>query len=179
MMRLIGAIALNLLAACALAAAEPPQVTLSGTTQESLALRARHGVAAPKGEATIYLRFYAYHQGSSDFSYIAWRGADGTWTVSSVGESKSNVPPPPGRESSQPKPKEVVRVLSPKDAAALDALLKSPALDAPVQARDTGVGAPQITMEIVAPTRHVTVSWMGEPSGEVREVSDIVLGFAR
>jgi hypothetical protein len=179
MKRLMSALAFALLTASTAQAAEPSPVTLSSTTEESLALRARNGVEAPRGEATIYLRFYTYHHGSTDFSYIAWRKPDGTWSVSHVGETKSNVPPPPGRPPSEAKASpEQTRVLDAADAAALDALLKSRTLGAtPVQARDTGVGAPQITMEIVAPSKHVVLSWMGEPSGEARQVSDIVLGF--
>jgi len=150
-------------------APRPPEIV------ESLALRAAYGVPSPQGSATVYVHSIAVHHTRTDWSTIAWRGADGVWSVSVMGQEG------PGgllRDIKKSPIPEEVRTLSAREGRSLDRLLADRALyrETPRHGAVTGVGAPYHIMEIVSPEGTLVVRWDGRLRGRGGHVADLVLG---
>lgn len=156
-----------------LAAASPaPDASLARESVESLALRERYKVPAPRGEATIYVRSVAAHHIRSEFSTIAWRDASGAWSVSRMGEDG-----PGGLLPIETRllPEEV-RKLSAEEGRALDLLLAETALydETPAEGRRPGIGTPFHVMEIVVGDRRAVFRWYGRLEARAGKVADLV-----
>ncbi len=142
--------------------------------EQSLALRARYGVAAPEAREIIRVDSIAVHHTRTEWSTIAWRDTAGLWRISAVGEDG------PGgllpiEKSLLP---ERIRTLPARDGRALDRLLRSDGLYRETVRRtgDIGIGAFVHVMEIVTPTGKTVVRWDGRLRGRTGHVADIVLG---
>lgn len=158
----------------AASASAAPAEQLADATQQSLALRQKYDVRVPHSDRIIYVRGFAVHHLSYEYSTIAWRDDTGHWQISTMGEQGPgllNVPFELIAEETTPVPS--------TDAAKLDQLLDGKALYAEkprAKDRNLGVGASEHTMEIVTPRGRKVVTWMGRLVGRAGQIADIVLG---
>ncbi|RYF93727.1 MAG: hypothetical protein EON95_07925 [Caulobacteraceae bacterium] len=148
---------------------------LDPQTEIGLQLRRRHGVDIPSAATVVYVYSAAAHHTLAEQSAVAWRDAEGRWTVSTFsreGPALLDIPVTVTPETS--------RRLTAAEGRALDRLLRRPAtyrqtFDPP---RDVGVGAVSHTMEIVSPQGRMVVAWTGLLRGPAGEVANLVIGKA-
>jgi hypothetical protein len=148
---------------------------LADETLEAIQLRARLGVHELTSTSTIYVHSQSAHYTTEDFTRIATRGADGRWTVISIGEEQSGPVGPPGPRELIPEER---RVLSERESHDLDELLRRPAFyrQHSPHARDVGPGATFHVMEIVTPAGHNVLRWTGRLRGLAGAVADFIMG---
>jgi hypothetical protein len=161
---MIGTFALALLLTAAPGQSVAPRPQLAEETMEAIRLRARLGTHELTSSQTIYVHSQSAHHVTEDFTRIATRGADGRWTVISIGEERAGPVGPPGPP--QPIPEER-RVLTASESEHLDRLLHWPPLyhqSSPGE-RNLGVGAYFHVMEIVTPQGHAVLRWNGRLRG--------------
>jgi len=142
--------------------------------EQSLALRARYGVATPEAREIVRIDSVAVHHIRTEWSTIAWRDAAGLWRISAVGEEG-----PGGLLTIEKRLlPETIRTLPARDGQALDRLLRSHGLYRETVRRtgEIGIGAPFHVMEIVTPVGRTVVRWTGRLRGRTGHVADIVLG---
>jgi hypothetical protein len=163
----------GLLLAGAAGQADAGQPRLADETRIALALRARHGVRELPSASTIYVHSEAAHHLTEEYTRIASRGADGRWTVVSIGEER------PGLVGSGT---EVIaeerKILDAGEGQDLDRLLHWRPLyrqSSPRQG-EVAVGTAFHTMEIVTPQGHVVFRWTGRLRGWAGAVADLIMG---
>jgi hypothetical protein len=153
------------------AAAQPVGTVMSAETKESFILRSRNHVPGRMADSAIYLHSISIGQIRQEYSTIATRNDDGSWTVGTMGETgpaakmvKIRVIP------------EKLRTLSKADAAALDLLLGDDALylTASTLPAEPDNSATYRTMEIVTPGHRVVVRWIGALTGKAARVADLI-----
>ncbi|MBV9882122.1 MAG: hypothetical protein JO276_03860 [Sphingomonadaceae bacterium] len=151
--------------------AAPPQ--LAPEIQEDLRLRARLGVHELASAWTIYVHSEAAHHLTEHYALVATRGADGRWTLISIGEESSGLLQVPTRALPEER-----RVLGAGDSQDLGRLLRWPALyrQPNPREREVGVGAAFHTMEIVTPRGHAVFRWAGRLRGWAGAVADMIMG---
>jgi hypothetical protein len=164
------------LLAASIAAAQPRPAAAPGLAPETIQaiqLRRRLGVEDPESPSVIYVHSQAAHHVTDEYTRVATRGADGRWTIVSIGEERSGIL----RIAPQPSPRET-RVLGPGDSAALDRLVHGRALygQRPPREREAGIGGYVQTMEIVTPRGHVVTRWTGRLRGGLGRVADLIMG---
>ncbi len=159
---------------CACAPAHSVQQTMknarSGHPGDDL--RARLGVTLPRSDSMIIVYGVAQHHTRSEWSVIAWRSPNGTWTVERAGEESSGLlrVKPHALPSSK-------KILTGSEAAQLDRLIKDKdVFREAVQAGEVSVGGFGSTMEIVTPKGKRTVDWVGRLTGKLGEIADLVIG---
>jgi hypothetical protein len=74
------------LLAAGLAEGDASSAQLADETRAALALGARHGVHERVSPSTIYVHSESSHHVTEEYTRVATRGADGRWTVISIGE---------------------------------------------------------------------------------------------
>jgi hypothetical protein len=155
--------------------AVPVDMHLADETRAALALRARYGVNELVSPSTIYVHSESAHHMTEHYTRIATRGADGRWTVISIGEEQSGPVGPPGPPELIPEER---RTLSARDSQHLDELLRRPALyrQHSPHARDVGPGTTFHTIEIVTPSGHAVMRWTGRLPGLAGGVADLIMG---
>jgi hypothetical protein len=163
----------GLLLAGAAVQATTVDARLADETRTALALRARDGVQELPSASTIYVHSDATHHFTEEFTRIASRGADGRWTVISIGETR------PGLVGSgiQVSPQER-RILTAGEGQDLDRLLHWRPLyrqSSPGE-REIAVGTAFHTMEIVTPQGHAVFRWTGRLRGWAGAVADLIMG---
>ena len=151
--------------------AAPPPV--AEEIQEGLRLRARNGVQQLSSAWTIYVHTQSAHHLTEEYIRVATRGANGRWTLVSIGETRSGLLHMP----TQVLPEER-RDFGSGDSEDLDRLLRWPPLyrQRSPRGREVGVGANFNTMEIVTPHGHAVFRWTGRLRGWAGAVADMVMG---
>jgi hypothetical protein len=143
--------------------------------KSALALREKYGIQEPVSASIIYVDSISVHHTKQEYSTIGWRGKNGDWSISGMGEDG-----PGGLLVISPMViPERVGKLSVIDNTALDHLLDSRKLyeESPRSRLDkTSHVATSHTMEIITPNGHVVVRWVGRLKGRLGQVADIVLG---
>ena len=155
--------------------AEPMRPQLAPETLEAIRLRARLGVHELTSTSTIYVHSESAHYTTEDYTRIATLGANGRWTVVSIGEERSGPVGPPGVPELIPEER---RGLSAGDSDDLNRLLHRQALYHQQSPRphEVAVGATFHTMEIVTPQGHVVLRWTGRLRGLAGVVADFIMG---
>jgi hypothetical protein len=164
-----------LLAASIAAAQSQPAAAprLAPETIQAIQLRRRLGVEDPQSRSIIYVRSEAAHHLTDEYVRVATRGADGRWTIVSIGEERSGIL----QIEPQPLPRET-NLLGPADSAALDRLLRMRALygQRPPRERQAAIGAYFHVIEIVTPQGHVVMRWTGRLRGRLGRVASLIMG---
>ena len=172
---MIGIITLALLLTGAPGSSVAPPPQLAEETLEAIRLRARLGVREMASTQTIYVHSQSSHYVTEDFTRVATRGADGQWTVISIGEERAGPVGPPGPPQLIPEER---RILGAGESEHLDRLLHWPPLyrqSSPGE-RNPGVGAYYHVMEIVTPQGHIVLRWNGRLRGWAGAVADLIMG---
>lgn len=151
------------------------QTSLAPETEKCLALRAKYGVETPASEDRVLAYSEAEHHTAQAYCAVAWRDADGRWTVSGTGEESSGLLRIPTAQIPETK-----RVMTPSEGLQMDRLLASRALYRQGSPKDgeLGVGAMFHTIEIVSPHGHQVIRWTGRLKGKAGQVADLVMGRA-
>jgi hypothetical protein len=162
--------------AAAIAAAQPQPAAAPGLAPETIQaieLRQRLGVRDPESPSIVYVHSQAAHHVTDERTRVATRGADGRWTIVSIGEERSAIL----RIEPRPSPR-ATNVLGPADSAVLDRLLHMRALYGrrPPREREAGIGDYFHIMEIVTPQGHVVMRWTGRLRGRPGRVADLIMG---
>ncbi|MDH7974827.1 hypothetical protein QH494_21780 [Sphingomonas sp. AR_OL41] len=154
----------------------PALAQLTGTvmapeTKEQFILRSRYHIPGRTAATVVYLHSLALRDIREEYSSIATRNDDGSWTVGTMGEIG-----PAAKAIKLRVVPEKLRRLSKADGAALDALLADEALyltasTLPVEPDNS---ATYRTMEIVTPGHRVVVRWIGALEGKAGRVADLV-----
>lgn len=164
------------LLAALIAAVQPQPAAAPGLAPETIQaiqLRRRLGVHDPESPSIIYVHSEAAHHVTDEYTRVATRGADGRWTIVSIGEERSALL----QIEPRPLPQET-NALGPIDSAALDRLLHMRALydRRPSRERAAAVGDYFHTIEIVTPQGHVVMRWTGRLRGRLGRVADLIMG---
>jgi hypothetical protein len=135
---------------------------LADETRAALALRARHGVHERVSPSTIYVHSESSHHVTEEYTRVATRGADGRWTVISIGERGPGILRIPVEVVPEER-----RALASGEGQDLDRLLHWRALyrQTSPREREVGVGAAFHTMEIVTPQGHAVFRLTGRLRG--------------
>jgi len=135
-------------------------------------LRAELGLTLPASDMMIIASGEAVHHTRAEWSVVAWRSADGAWTVERA-----------GRESGHMFPMETKifplkrKLLSAEEARRLEQLIAAPALyREAVPLSIPPIGGFESAMEIVTPKTSRLVKWGGRLTGRLGQVADIVIG---
>ncbi len=136
------------------------------------ALRSRLGIALPPSDTMIIVYGVAQHHTRTEWSVVASRSKDGSWTIQRAGEEG------PGLLQIEPHSlPNSSSTLSGADAGKLDRLLKGQGI---FREKPTGgeliIGGYVSAMEIITPKRSRTVEWAGRLTGKLGEVADLVIG---
>ncbi len=153
------------------AEAQPADTVMAAETKEGFILRSRNHIPGRMAATAIYLHSIALRQVREEFSTIATRNDDGSWTVGTMGETG-----PAAKMIKLRVTPEKLRKLSKADASALDALLDDAALylTASTLPVEPDNNATYRTMEIVTPGHRVVVRWTGALSGKAGNVVDLI-----
>ena len=137
------------------------------------ALRKRMGVTLPQAEHMVIVYRSAAHYTRSEWSMVAWKDPRGVWRVAREGEVSSGplLKIEPRRQPSSE------RKLSAAEAMHLEELLAARvAHTQPIASSGARFDGYQSWMEIITPERARTVSWMGDATGTLGQIADIVIG---
>jgi hypothetical protein len=151
-----------------------PTDQFASQTQLSLALRQKYDVPVPRSDWTIYVRSFAVHHLSYEYSSIAWRDEAGQWHISDMGEQGPGLLVIPSESIAETR-----KTVSRLDGVELDRLLGDKSLYVEkTHSKDNhlSVGASEHTMEIVTPRGRKVVTWMGRLVGRSGRIADIVMG---
>ncbi|MBW8911612.1 MAG: hypothetical protein JF564_06945 [Sphingomonas sp.] len=139
-----------------------------------MALRQKYDVQIPHSDWTIYVRSFAAHHLSDEYSTIAWRDDAGRWQISTMGEQGPALLAVPFEPIAETR-----KTLLTSEGVELDRLLRDKALyDEKSHSKDNrlGVGVVEHTMEIVTPRGRKVVTWIGRLVGRTGKVADLVMG---
>lgn len=134
-------------------------------------LRKRLGLKVPASAPRLVAYRSAVHHSSVQWSVVAWRDADGRWTVERGGEEGGGL-----LEMERRVWKTETWALPAATGEALDRLLGEPSIfDEPPLGEEPAVGGLNSSLEIVSPSGRRSICWSGKLMGILGQVADTVL----
>lgn len=134
-------------------------------------LRARLGLTVPKASALVIVHRGAAHHTSKQWSVVAWRNADGLWTVQRGGETGGGLL---ARERVVLKTE--TWLLPVEAGETLDGLLSDAGtFEEPALGEESYIGSLDSTMEVISTAGRRTVCWSGKLTGRLGAIADHVM----